>query len=95
MAAEEIADSFQQTRLQERSPRSKISHEAMISVRVRFTREAMRTWHTYETISTWLKQAATHAEALTKVLASDLHQSQVEIDEFWSFVQKKQRSLPG
>jgi hypothetical protein len=30
-----------------------------------------------------------HAEALTQVLADDLHLSQVEIDEFWSFVQKK------
>jgi hypothetical protein len=34
-------------------------------------------------------RAATHAEALTQVLADDLHLSQVEIDEFWSFVQKK------
>jgi hypothetical protein len=27
------------------------------------------------------------------VLASDLHLSQVEIDEFWSFVQKKRGQL--
>jgi hypothetical protein len=27
------------------------------------------------------------------VLANDLHLSQVEIDEFWSFVQKKRRYL--
>jgi transposase-like protein len=47
------------------------------------------TGHTYETISVWLKRAAAHAEALTQVLASDLHLSQVEIEEFWSFVQKK------
>src|SRR5512135_3603607 len=47
------------------------------------------TGHKYETSSLWLKRAATHAAALTQVLASDLHLSQVEIDEFWSFVQKK------
>jgi transposase-like protein len=47
------------------------------------------TGHKYETISIWLKRAATHAEAVTQVLASDLHLNQVEIDEFWSFVQKK------
>ena len=47
------------------------------------------TGHTYETISVWLKRAAIHAAAITQVLASDLHLSQVEIDEFWSFVQKK------
>jgi hypothetical protein len=47
------------------------------------------TGHKYETISVWLKRAAAHAEALSEVLARDLHLSQVEIDEFWSFVQKK------
>ena len=47
------------------------------------------TGHKYETISVWLKRAASHAAAITQVLASDLHLSQVEIDEFWSFVQKK------
>ncbi len=36
---------------------------------------------------------AAHAEALTQVLASDLHLNQVEIDEFWSFVQKKRGQL--
>ena len=47
------------------------------------------TGHKYETISAWLTRAASHAAAITQVLASDLHLSQVEIDEFWSFVQKK------
>ena len=47
------------------------------------------TGHKYETISVWLKRAASHAAAITQVLASYLHLSQVEIDEFWSFVQKK------
>ena len=47
------------------------------------------TGHKYETIGGWLKRAASHAAAITQVLASDLHLSQVEIDEFWSFVQKK------
>ena len=51
------------------------------------------TGHKYETISVWLKRTAAHAEALTQVLASDLHLSQVEIDEFWSFVQKKRGQL--
>src|ERR1700692_1771119 len=33
-------------------------------------------------------RAAAHAAALTEVLADDLHLSQVEIDEFWSFVRE-------
>jgi transposase-like protein len=51
------------------------------------------TGHKYETISVWLKRAASHAVAITQVLANDLHLSQVEIDEFWSFVQKKREQL--
>ncbi len=47
------------------------------------------TGHKYETISMWLKRAASHAATITQVLASDLQLSQVEIDEFCSFVQKK------
>jgi hypothetical protein len=47
------------------------------------------TGHKYETIGVWLQRAAEHAEALTQVMANDLHVSQVEIDEFWSFVSKK------
>src|SRR5213082_3526627 len=51
------------------------------------------TGHKYETISVWLKRAASHAAAITEVLANDLHLSQVEIDEFWAFVQKKREQL--
>lgn len=47
------------------------------------------TGHKYETISAWMRRAADHAEALTAVLSTDLHLTAVEIDEFWSFVQKK------
>src|SRR5690242_15802989 len=53
------------------------------------------TGHKYETISLWLKRAASHAQALTQVLANDVHLSQVEIDEFWSFVQKKTAQRPS
>jgi hypothetical protein len=51
------------------------------------------TGHKYETISVWLKRAASHAQALTQILTTDLHLSQVEIDEFWSFVQKKRGQM--
>ena len=45
------------------------------------------TGHKYETISHWLRRAAAHAEALTDALVHDLHLSEVEVDEFWSFVE--------
>jgi hypothetical protein len=47
------------------------------------------TGHKYETIGLWLQRAAAHAELLTEALVQELHLSEVEIDEFWSFVRTK------
>jgi hypothetical protein len=47
------------------------------------------TGHKYETISRWLRRAAAHADSLTEALVHDLHLSEVEVDEFWSFVRHK------
>ncbi len=47
------------------------------------------TGHKYETIGRWLRRAAAHAEALTAALVHDLHLTEVEVDEFWSFVHQK------
>ena len=52
------------------------------------------TGHKYETISKWLHRATTHAEALSEAMARDLALSEVEIDEFWSFVEKKRAMSP-
>jgi transposase-like protein len=52
------------------------------------------TGHKYETIGRWLRQAATHAEALTEALATELHLTEVEVDEFWSFVRTKGGAAP-
>jgi transposase-like protein len=71
-------------------PATEVAQALLIVMRPGSLRAAEEvTGHTYETISGWLKRASTHAEILTQVLASDLHLKQVEIDEFWSFVQKK------
>jgi transposase-like protein len=77
-----------------KTPAAEVAQALLIVMRRGSLRAAEEiTGHKYETISEWLKRAATHAEALTQVLASDLHLSQVEIDEFWSFVQKKRGQL--
>jgi transposase-like protein len=79
-----------------KTPASEVAQALLIVMRRGSLRAAEEiTGHKYETISVWLKRAAAHAEALTQVLASDLHLSQVEIDEFWSFVQKKRGQLPS
>jgi hypothetical protein len=73
-----------------KTPAAEVAHALLIVMRRGSLRAAEEiTGHKYETIGVWLKRAAAHAEALTEVLATDLQLSQVEIDEFWSFVQKK------
>jgi hypothetical protein len=77
-----------------KTPAAEVAQALLIVMRRGSLRAAEEvTGHKYETISVWLKRAAAHATALTQVLASDLHLSQVEIDEFWSFVQKKRAQL--
>lgn len=48
-----------------------------------------QTGHNYETIAEWIRRIGDHAEAVTAVLVHDLELSEVEADEFWSFVGKK------
>jgi hypothetical protein len=48
-----------------------------------------QTGHNYETIAGWIRRIGDHAAAVTEVLARDLQLSEVELDEFWSFVGEK------
>jgi hypothetical protein len=48
-----------------------------------------QTGHNYETIAEWIRRIGAHAEAVTEVLVRDLVLSEVEVDEFWSFVGEK------
>lgn len=78
-----------------RTPVAEIAQALLIVMRRGSLRAAEEiTGHKYETIGTWLRRAAAHAAALTEVFSQDLHLSAVEIDEFWSFVQKKTGSSP-
>ena len=43
-----------------------------------------------DTVRGWLRRAAEHSEGINKVLMKDLKVSKVELDELWTFVQKKQ-----
>ena len=73
-----------------KTPATEVAQALLIVMRRGSLRAAEEiTGHKYETISVWLKRAASQAAALTQVLASDLHLSQVESDACWSFVQKK------
>ncbi len=43
-----------------------------------------------DTVSHWLSNAAEHSEEVNKVLLKDLRVSKVELDELWTFVNKKE-----
>ena len=43
----------------------------------------------------WLQRAAKHTEKVNKVLMKDLKVGKVELDELWTFIQKKNSSEHG
>src|SRR5713226_4182991 len=48
-----------------------------------------QTGHNYETIATWIRRIGEHTDAVTDLLVRDVHLSEVELDELWSFVGQK------
>lgn len=73
-----------------KTPAAEIARALLLVMRRGSLRAAEEvTGHKYETIGHWLHLAARHAAALEDALVRDLHLSTVEIDEFWSFVQRR------
>jgi len=48
---------------------------------------------TRKTISKWVKAASEHVEEVSDYLIKNLHFTEIQLDEFWSFVKKKQNHL--
>ena len=46
---------------------------------------------TTDAISAWVRKAADHINELTVCLERDMHLTQCQIDEFWSYILKKKR----
>lgn len=46
-----------------------------------------------DTVAAWLDKASQHVEAVSRYLMVNLHFEAVQLDEFWSFVKKKKRSV--
>jgi transposase-like protein len=46
-----------------------------------------------DTVSAWLDRASQHVEAVSCYLMVNLHFEAVQLDEFWSFVQKKRLTV--
>jgi transposase-like protein len=47
-----------------------------------------------DTVAEWLDTASKHVEAVSRYLMVNLHFEEAQLDEFWSFVQKKRRAVP-
>ena len=82
-----------------RTPPEEVGRSLLVVMRRGSLRAAEEiTGHKYETIGRWLTLASEHAEALTEVLTEvlvhDLELSELEIDEFFSFVQRRTKSSP-
>jgi hypothetical protein len=41
----------------------------------------------------WIDKAAAHSNEFTAYMQQEMHLEQVQIDEFWSFIRKKRKSL--
>ena len=48
---------------------------------------------TADAISSWILKAAKHVREVTQYLEQEIHLSQCQIDEFWSFILKKKQNL--
>jgi IS1 family transposase len=46
-----------------------------------------------DTVLEWLKRAGQHCQALSECMMQDLNMTQVQLDELWTFVYKKERKL--
>jgi transposase-like protein len=45
-----------------------------------------------DSVALWLKRAGEHCEEVTEYLLRDLNLSQVQIDEIWTFIKKREKS---
>lgn len=46
-----------------------------------------------ETTLAWIIKAANHSNEFTQYMQQEMHLEQVQIDEFWSFILKKRKTL--
>lgn len=78
-----------------RTPPQEIGRALLVVMRRGSLRAAEEvTGHKYETIGRWVVLAGEHAEALTEVLVHDFGLSTLEVDEFWSFIQRRTGTPP-
>ena len=48
---------------------------------------------TADSVLDWIEKAARHSNEFTNYMQRQMHLEQVQIDEFWSFIRKKRKTL--
>lgn len=48
---------------------------------------------TADSVLEWISKAAKHSNEFTEYMQQEMHLEQVQIDEFWSFIRKKRKTL--
>lgn len=48
---------------------------------------------TTDSLLDWVEKASLHANAFTQHMQNEMHIEQAQIDEFWSFIRKKKKTL--
>lgn len=48
---------------------------------------------TADSVLDWIEKAAKHSNEFTDYMQQEMHLEQVQIDEFWSFIRKKRKTL--
>ena len=48
---------------------------------------------TADSVLVWITRAAKHSNEFTIYMQQEMHLEQVQIDEFWSFIRKKRKTL--
>ena len=77
-----------------KTPMDKVIRTLQLLVRGMGLRNASRQENvTADSILDWIEKAARHSNQFTDYMQQNMHLEQVQIDEFWSFIRKKRKTL--
>lgn len=77
-----------------RTPIEKVINSLLLLVRGMGVNNACRQAKVCSsTLLNWLVKAANHSNEFTTYMQQNMHLSQIQIDEFWSFIRKKKKII--
>ena len=77
-----------------RTPIDKVINTLLLLVRGMGVNNACRQAEvTVDSLLNWIEKAAKHSNEFTQYMQQEMHIDQIQIDEFWSFIRKKRKTL--